>query len=173
MKTGAFICSFFYLMITACSQPAVKWHIVLGHDKDGSVISGSAKDLISTIRQGCEIRVAWGAHRAVDPSRTIEHKATPIWIAVRDGKTVEVQLDDFLINLNVLGKPTTDHPRREKFGGTQEAILWRANLKTDGSFHAVWYKAGSGDFVTSIPQRHPMRWFADCKPTPSTPLYGK
>lgn len=148
-----------------------KWHVALHHDREGKVLSGDIGKLISSIRNGCNLRVGWGTKRASDPTQTIEHIATPIWVSVRNSETVEVQLDDYLINLNVLGEPAEDHPRRDRFGGTEKAVNWRASLKTDGSFDAVWYDAGTGAFIERIPQKHPMKWFVDCEPKASTPLF--
>lgn len=156
------------ILISACNQSSTRWHLQLSHSANGDVLRGSHANLINSIRSGCEIRVAWGARRKADPQRTIEHIATPLWVAVRDGMQVEVQLDDFLINLPVLGEPETDHTRRAQFGGTSEVVMWRANLKTDGSFDAVWFKPHSGEFVYRAPQQHPMKWFSDCAAVDST-----
>jgi len=159
------------LILTACTQSMSSWTLVLSHDAEGVVTSGAQKNLVNAIRNGCQIRVAWGARRAADPSRTIEHIAEPLWVSVRDSESVEVQVGDFLINHRVLGEPAADHPRRERFGGTEKAVMWRANLKTDGSFDAVWYYPHNGEFITRIPQRHPMKWFADCPDAPASPLF--
>ena len=160
---------FSLILLSACDQSSSRWHLQLSHSAKGDVLTGSHANLVSSIRSGCEIRVAWGARRKADPQRTIEHSATPLWVAVRDGMQVEVQLNDFLINLPVLGEPETDHPRRAQFGGTSEVVMWRANLKTDGSFDAVWFKPHSGEFVFRAPQTHPMKWFSDCEVTNSVP----
>lgn len=160
----------FSIVVTGCA-PEPKWHLKLAHTAEGDVLSGSKEELIGAIRNGCQIRVAWGARRAVDPNMTIEHIATPGWISVRNGDAVEVQLDGFMTNLAVLGEPPEDHPRRERFGGTEKAVSWRANLKTDGSFDAVWYYADTGELVERVPQTHPMKWFADCANKASQPLY--
>jgi len=56
---------------------------------------------------------------------------------VRNSETVKVQIGEFLINLSVLGEPAAEHPRRERFGGTEKAVMWRANFVTDGTFDAV------------------------------------
>ncbi|MBL4870402.1 MAG: hypothetical protein JKX72_05560 [Robiginitomaculum sp.] len=159
------------MFLSGCVQPAEQWHLALSHDNQGDVLEGSESRLVSAIRQGCNIKVAWGARRKADASRTIEHSARPIWISVRDGSKVEVQIGDFLINLKVLGEPTAEHPRREQFGGTDKAVKWRAALKTDGSFDAVWYYPHSGDFIKRVPQRYSMKWFTDCRIKQSKPLY--
>ncbi len=156
---------------TAAMTSGSPWRVALAHDRNGKVQSGNISELVAAIRRGCQIRVGWGAHRAADPNQTIEHIATPTWVAVRNGAEVEIQLSDFVINLNVLGEPAADHPRRERFGGTERAVNWRANLKTDGSFNAVWYDGATGKFITRIPQRHPMKWFVDCEMGSAEPLF--
>ena len=76
-----------------------------------------------------------------------------------------------MINLSVLGEPESEHRNRDRFGGVNQVVKWRANLKTDGTFDAVWFAPHSGEFIERIPQRHPMRWYADCQPTENRPLY--
>lgn len=159
------------VIFSATIASAASWNVALHHDKDGNVISGSSDALVSAIRRGCQLRVGWGAKRAADPTQTIEHLATPAWVTVRNSNMVEVQLSDFIINLDVLGEAAVDHPRRERFGGTEKAVNWRATLKTDGSFNAVWYSAATGEFVTRMPQRHPMKWFTDCVPGAAEPYF--
>ncbi|MBX2821778.1 MAG: hypothetical protein KTR29_18920 [Rhodothermaceae bacterium] len=162
---------FFVGVLSACEAPDTQWHLALKHDSQGVVQEGGINELISAVRLGCNIRVAWGARRRADSTRTIEHIANPVWVSIRDGQSVEVQLDDFMINLSVLGNPPEEHPEREPYGGTERAVMWRANLKTDGSFDAVWYDAANGEFITRVPQQHPMSWFVDCIPGEAEPLF--
>jgi len=70
--------------------------------------------------------------------------------------------------LSLLGD---DFPREDSFGGTDEIVQWRATLKPDGSFNAIWYKPHSGALVTRRPQNYPMKWYADCDPGEALPLY--
>lgn len=159
------------VMVAGCANSNAVDTIALRHDAQGDVVSGSVENLIRSIRSGCDIKVGWGARRATDPQSTIEHLASPVWISVRNGNAVEVQLSDFLINLPVLGEPDTDHPRRERFGGTSRVVMWRANLKTDGSFDAVWYDPVTGELITRVPQNHPMTWFSSCAGVSPQPLF--
>ncbi|MEM1105089.1 MAG: hypothetical protein AAGH87_01770 [Pseudomonadota bacterium] len=160
------------LALAACAQTQVSpWHLKLSHTAEGVVTAGSRSDLIDAVRNGCQLRIAWGARRRSDPNRTIEHVAEPVWVSVRDGAGVEVQLDAFMINLAVLGEPPGDHPARDRFGGTERAVSWRANLHSDGRFDAVWFDAATGDFIARVPQRHPMRWFANCPAAPAAALF--
>lgn len=159
------------LCLSACEPGAPGWHLAVKHDSQGVIQEGELERLVDAVRAGCDIRVAWGARRRADSTRTIEHIAEPVWVSVRDGGSVEVQLDQFMINLGVLGEPAAEHPQREPYGGTERAVMWRANLKTDGTFDAVWYDAATGEFITRVPQRHPMSWFTDCVPGNAAPLY--
>ncbi|MEM9495742.1 MAG: hypothetical protein AAGA09_07035 [Pseudomonadota bacterium] len=159
------------VFLTACRGDQSPWRLALSHDANGAVIEGDAAHLVSAIRHGCDIRVAWGARGRANPDRTIEHVSTPIWVSVRNDTDVEVQLDAFAINLAVLGEPPADHENLEPYGGVERMVKWRATLKTDGTFDAVWYYPHNGAFVARVPQRHPMRWFVNCAPGPATPLY--
>ena len=159
------------LTISACSPSEPKWRLMLKHDENGQVLAGDVQRLVGAIRNGCALRVAWGARLRSDDRKTIEHVSTPLWVAVRDGEIVEVQLDDYLINLAVLGEPIDAHPQRERFGGTAKAVMWRANFSTNGAFDAVWYDAATGAFITRVPQTHVGSWYADCNPQESMPLF--
>ncbi|MEO9470371.1 hypothetical protein [Parasphingorhabdus sp.] len=170
-KTALFSSALFSVAPLSGAVAASSWHLALAHDREGNVQSGTHENLIAGIRNGCQLRVAWGTRRTTDPSQTIEHIASPVWVSVQNGREVEVQLSDFVINLGVLGKPAADHPRRAPFGGTEKAVNWRANLKTDGTFDAVWYDAENGNFIARVPQRHQMKWFTDCTPKTSEPLF--
>ncbi|MEP3226535.1 MAG: hypothetical protein ABJO01_11210 [Parasphingorhabdus sp.] len=142
--------------------------MLLAHDADGKVGQGDRQHIVNAVRQGCRIRIAWGSKGA---TRTIEHIAEPMWIAIRDSSDIEAQIGDFMINLNALGDPPSDHPRRERFGGVDKVVKWRASLKPDGTFNAVWYYPHDGEFISRVPQRHPMKWFADCKPEAAEALF--
>ncbi|MEM9057542.1 MAG: hypothetical protein AAGD86_08705, partial [Pseudomonadota bacterium] len=153
------------------ASPSNPWHLRVAHSAQGEVTAGSVAALIDSIRAGCRVRVAWGARRAADPTRTIEHSAVPNWIAVRSGESVSAQIGGFTPNLRVLGDAPDEHPRYARFGGTTTLTEWRADLSTDGSFDAVWFHPHDGSFVERVPQRHPMRWYADCLGVDASPLY--
>lgn len=144
------------------------WHLLLAHDANGKVEQGDHEQIVNAVRQGCQIRIAWGNK---GPTSSIEHIADPMWISIRNGNDIEIQIGGFLVNQNVLGEPPEDHPKRERFGGTEKVVEWRASLRTNGTFNAVWFYPHNGEFITRVPQRHPMRWFADCDPVTTAPLF--
>ncbi|MFK7889055.1 MAG: hypothetical protein AB8G16_19525 [Gammaproteobacteria bacterium] len=155
-----------------CSvAPPPSWHLMLAHDRDGDVTAGSPEHVASAVRNGCQIRIAWGARRIADATQTVEHVADAVWISVHNGTRIRAQVDGFMSNLAVLGEPLAEHPRFERFGGTSNAVLWRATLSNDGQFNAIWYGANDGQLKFRAPQRHPMRWYADCAARQSEPLY--
>ncbi|MEO1574513.1 MAG: hypothetical protein AAFU65_06085 [Pseudomonadota bacterium] len=147
------------------------WNLALAHDRDGNVTQGDVVNIANAVRRGCRVRIAWGARRAADPSRTIEHVADATWISVVNEELIRAEVDGFMANLAVLGEPSEDHPRMARFGGTEKAVLWRATLSSDGRFDAIWYGATDGELKVRIPQRQPMRWYADCAPGTAPPLY--
>lgn len=140
------------------------WHLMLSHDDAGEVQSGSVDKLVNTVRSGCQHRIAWGG----SGRRTVEHVADVKWITVHNDNELKAQIGDFLFNLEIMGE---DFPRAEPFGGTDSVTHWRATLKPDGSFNAIWYKPHSGEMVTRRPQNYPMKWYADCNPGKAAPLY--
>ncbi|MFK8017525.1 MAG: hypothetical protein AB8G17_19030 [Gammaproteobacteria bacterium] len=169
MKTALLIVGL--MCLAACASSGQDWRLALKHDRDGTVVHGNESLLVDAVRRGCPLRVAWGTRRRADPTRTIEHVATPSWVSLRDGQHVEVQLDEFMINLSVLGEPPEDHANRAPFGGTERAVYWRASLKTDGSFDAIWFDRQTGELIRRVPQRHAMSWFVQCAPQRAEPLY--
>jgi len=145
-------------------QLSSPWHLMLAHDKDGNVQDGSVANVVNTVRNGCQHRIAWGGAGR----RTVEHVADVKWITVHNDVELKAQIGDFIFNQEFLGE---DFPRAEPFGGTDEIVQWRATLKPDGSFNAIWYKPHSGALVTRRPQTYPMKWYADCDPGVAAPLY--
>ncbi|MEL7296936.1 MAG: hypothetical protein AAGJ86_04690 [Pseudomonadota bacterium] len=161
-----------FLILCACStQSQNGWHLLLAHDSDGTVSEGAAEQVANAVRHGCVVRIAWGARRLADPSQTVEHVAEATWISVRNGDQLQAQLDGFMSNLHALGAPAEQHPRLDRFGGSEQAILWRALLSNDGHFDAIWYGSVDGALKARIPQQHPMRWYADCDGKAAMPLY--
>jgi len=148
------------------AQQASPWHLMLSHDRDGNVTEGSVANVVNTVRNGCQHRIAWGG----SGRRTVEHVADIKWITVHNENEVKAQISDFMFNQEFLGE---DFPRAEPFGGTDDVVHWRATLKPDGSFNAIWYKPHSGALVTRRPQNYPMKWFADCDPGEALPLYSE
>jgi len=170
------MCRLLFITLTTvlfgCQDNSTGWHLLLHHDAQGTAIEGKTENIVQAVREGCQLRIAWGARRARDPSQTIEHISEPDWVSIRNGTDVQIQLNEFLINHAVLGEPEDEHPRREPFGGTTQTVLWKAQLKPDGSFDAIWYSPQSGELVARRPQTHEMRWFADCRPSSNTkPLF--
>lgn len=146
------------------SELGSPWHLMLSHDREGQLLEGSVAQVVNAVRSGCQHRIAWGGAGR----RTVEHVADVKWITVYNDNELKAQIGDFLFNLEFLGD---DFPRAEPFGGTDEVVHWRATLKPDGSFNAIWYKPHSGELVTRRPQNHPMKWYADCDPGITEPLY--
>lgn len=159
------------LLCGCATSSTQRWHLKLAHDREGQVLAGNIAELATAIRSGCRIRIAWGARRRNNPEQTIEHVADALWVSLRNGNVVEAQVEGFLSNLAVLGESSAEHSRYERFGGTENVILWRAELTTDGTFDAIWYGAVDGKLKFRAPQRHPMRWFADCESRAAAPLY--
>lgn len=165
------LCLAAIICLAACAPKTHNWNLMLSHTSSGDVTSGSLEELTNAVRSGCQIRVAWGARRAANPNFTIEHVADIQWISVFEGRAVNAQIGGMFANQTVLGNSAEDHPRFERFGGTQEAVKWSAEISTSGSFNAIWYKPHNGQLVERVPQNHPMRWYADCVPAHTEPLY--
>ena len=145
------------------------WRIVYSADREGAVQQGSIDDLFSVIRQGCDIKIAWGGQRRGDPSLTIEHVAEPLWISALDGRKVQARIGGHAANLAFLGTPSPENDRTTAFGGREQVVRWQAEVSTEGDFDAVWYNAVTGELAARRPQRHAMRWISNCAPSSNTP----
>ncbi len=148
------------------------WHMLLSHDRTGQIEAGSKLQVINAVRNGCRLRVAWGSRRTSHPISSIEHVSEVSWISVRNQEFIKAQIGGLITNLEALGNFSENHPRLERFGGTEQVVEWWATLSTDGSFDAVWFAPHSGQFIARIPQRHPMKWYSDCRPSEAAgPLF--
>ena len=160
------------LILSGCAEHVSPWHMLLSHDETGTVKSGSAINVTKAVRQGCRLRVAWGSRGTMRPDLTIEHVSEPTWIAIRDNTNISVEIGGYTSNLKTVGDTSAPTARQIELGGTEHIVEWRATLKPDGSFDAVWFHPSSGEFIKRMPQQHAMKWFADCKATNVDPLYG-
>ena len=129
---------------------AQKWEVALRIDKEAAVVEGSKSKLINAIRQGCDVKIAWGWHNG---EKSMEHISKPVWTAILNEEEVLFHIDP------------------QVFGGIDWELLigsfegkdlkdeWRVIIDTNGSFDAVWYNRDTHEISRRIPQSHKMTWF--------------
>ena len=159
------------LLLGGCTDSTTSWSLQLHHDTQGEVLDGSHNQMINAIRNGCEIRVAWGGGSPDHPRGSVEHVSPAEWITLRDDNQISVQISGYISNQDVLDQGDTDTSQVGQYGGTRHLVAWRSTLKTDGTFNAVWYYPHNGEFITRRPQRYAMKWFSDCSPVEAPSLY--
>jgi hypothetical protein len=131
---------------------SLNWKLVYKNDHSGETLFGNKEDLIHAIREGQDVRVAWGVSVNISETQiTIEHTANPIFNTIIDGEDVISQLPE--------------HTAQKSYWNISEAefdkasVLWRGLVSTTGSFDAVWVDRATGTEVKRLKQRAIFSWF--------------
>ncbi|MEM1119888.1 MAG: hypothetical protein AAGJ18_05530 [Bacteroidota bacterium] len=147
----------FSLLQKSNSDTCQDWEIIFKNDKQGNTVHGSRAQLIQAIRNGCDVKIAWGSQRN---ERSIEHVSEPIWLAIQNESEVVAYLDAQVF----LPKDKTDWQPQE----------WRVKITTGGAFDAVWLNRITDTLVRNVPQQHTMAWMVRCSNAgeKATPLFS-
>ena len=129
---------------------AQQWNKVLQLDESGKVIFGSKSQLISAIRSGQDVKIAWGWKTE---DKSIEHISIPTWTAILNEKEVLFHIDS-----QVFGAISWDDAAGT-FEGANLEDEWRVIIDTNGTFDAVWYNRKNHEITRRMPQQHNMSWF--------------
>ena len=159
-----------FAMITVACRPGSSenlWHIAYKHDENGQSLSGSKAQLFSAIRAGKDVRIGWG-WKSDERGTSIEHLATPIWLAIINEKEVIAHLEPQVLSGIDWNTGTASY--------ADSALLsqeWRVVINTDGTFDAVWYDRKENKLLRHVPQRHIITWFVSDLADPQTkPLFS-
>ncbi|WP_420603659.1 hypothetical protein [Flagellimonas sp.] len=132
-----------------CNTPV--WAVAMKTAKNGEIVEGSKKVLINAIRNGADIKIGWGSK---GKNHTIEHLATPIWLAILDESEVLAHLSPQVLSNIDWEHLEANYEKKEMLG--QE---WRVVITSKGSFDAIWYDRKHDTLIKRIPQQHSMTWF--------------
>lgn len=154
--------------LSSCAQKDVdkdSWTIAFKSDKDGNTIAGSKKVLIDVIRNGGDVKVAWGFK---GKTHSIEHLSEPIWLAILDEKEVIAHL-----NPQVLSAIDWVNLKPNYADSTLAIQEWRVVISTKGDFDAIWYDRKENRVTERRPQDHPLTWMVRTTDftNSSTPLF--
>lgn len=151
----------------ACSdQQQDSWQVAYKHDNSGNPLAGSKDQLFAAIRAGKSIRIGWGWYNE-GRDLSIEHLASPIWLAIIDQKEVIAHLPPQVLSAIDWDTGTANYEK--------ESLLdqeWRVVINTTGDFDAVWYDRIEGKRSRRSPQHHTITWFVNERASASTkPLF--
>ncbi len=156
---------FSFILYSGC-QKKNDWVPVYKNDKEGNAILGSKMELINAIRNGNEIRIAWGSE---GKTHRIEHISDPTWIAILDETEVIAHIDP-----QVLSSVNWETLSADYSDSTKLNEEWRVVITTKGEFDAVWYDRENHKVLQRRPQNHVMTWFVKGEiGDNATPLYQK
>lgn len=151
----------------SCNSRSDSWQVAFKHDEEGKSISGSKEQLFSAIRAGKDLKIGWGWD-SEERALSIEHLATPIWLAIIDEKEVIAHLEPQVLSGIDWNTGTANYADSSLLN--QE---WRVVINTDGTFDAIWYNKKENQLLKRIPQRHIITWFVSDLADPQTkPLFS-
>ncbi len=126
------------------------WQMVYKTNKEGERVGGNKQHLITAIRQGLPVKIGWGGK---GKNHSIEHIATPIWLAVLDEQEVIAHLEPQVLSSTDWENLTANYTNPAKL--KEE---WRVVITTKGAFDAVWYDRKEHKRTKRVPQQHPLTW---------------
>lgn len=130
--------------------PKDSWQTVYKSNKEGKRVAGSKKDLIRAIRQGLPVKIGWGGKGKM---HSIEHVATPTWLAILDEQEVTAHLAPQVLSSTDWETLTANYANPAKL--KEE---WRVVITTKGAFDAVWYDRKQHKRTKRVPQQHLLTW---------------
>ncbi|MEM7730191.1 MAG: hypothetical protein AAF311_13115 [Pseudomonadota bacterium] len=125
---------------------------------NGEDISGSKEALFAAIREGQDIRIAWGFSIDRDgETLELEHIVEPVFLTAINGEHVAAQLPEHIAQqaYHDIDRALFDDP----------SVMWRGLMTTRGSFDAVWVNRATGEEVRRYPQRAALSWFGSSAPS--------
>ena len=141
---------------------APNWVLLYRNDSNGEKLAGSKQALLSAIRSGQPISVAWGfsAERA-GQQISVEHSISPVYVSIINETYVAAQLPEHIAQRQYvdIDGALFDDP----------AVMWRGLMTTEGTFDAVWVNRATGEQIRRYPQRATLSWFAPASPRLDTP----
>jgi hypothetical protein len=135
-----------------CRTPA--WRLMYRHDAEGRAVAGSKAALLTAIRRGDPVRIAWGGafRTPAGTMLSVEHSADPDFVTITGGTEVVAQIPEHLAQADYAREPTST------FGAG--AVIWRALFTTTGRFDAIWVDRATGQEVSRRPQKASVAWLA-------------
>lgn len=73
-----------------------EWKLLYSNNNLGENIYGQKEDLISAIRNGNPIRIAWASRRRSDSTKTVEHVVDGEFLTIANGQEVFAQIKPFM-----------------------------------------------------------------------------
>jgi hypothetical protein len=80
------------ILISTLQLSAQNWELVYHNDKNGQSVEGNIEDLKKAIRNGQEVRIAWGFQHPTIKKRSVEHLADAAFLTIQSDSIVHAQI---------------------------------------------------------------------------------
>ncbi|WP_395376805.1 hypothetical protein [Marinicella sp. W31] len=140
------------ISLLSCQNVFADWQLVYKNNRDGEVIEGNKNALMDAVRQGSNLRIAWGVIHPTQKDRYVEHITDPVFVTIASGQHVFVQTPEHI------GQTSYWDTEFQDFSSPQ--VVWRGLLSTTGRFMAVTYNRNTGETIRRAPQKAVMSWYA-------------
>lgn len=119
------------------------WQLVYQNDDKGNAVDGDLKQLISAVKRGKEVRVAWWGKR-------VYHTAEAAFLTIMTDSVVTAQIRP------IYGQT----PEFENYTITlKENLEWVLIVGTNGAGDAMMSNKSTGEIVGHRSRRIPVKWF--------------
>lgn len=144
-----------FLLISSCGFAQENWELVYENDRDGNTVTGSLDELISSIRNGKNIRIYFKMGRAKQPEVFVEHTALAKFTTVMNspnGQYVTAQID-----------PIVGQVPNYEDGQVQlkENLEWSLIASSSGTNDTMTRNVITGEIVDHRLVRWGTKWFVE------------
>ncbi|MEM6524444.1 MAG: hypothetical protein AAF693_11650 [Bacteroidota bacterium] len=138
-----------FLSLTT-SLSAQEWTLIYHNDEQGNVLSGDIGVLKSVVRNGGEIRIAWGFQHQNIPKVRVEHIADASFLTIQSDSIVHAQI-----------RPITGQvPNFDRGTITlKENLEWLFIGGTNGKMDRMTRNVITGEIVNHVLAQNEFKWF--------------
>ncbi|MEM6765445.1 MAG: hypothetical protein AAF824_18745 [Bacteroidota bacterium] len=126
------------------------WKLVLENDSQGEATVGSVDSLISAIRSGAEVRIAWSGGRPSDSLMRVEHLTDAKFLTIMSGKTVQAQIDP------IIGQTPDFEAQQITF---KENLSWCLLASTNGKADHIMRNEVTGEIISHRIRQRSFKWY--------------
>ena len=132
------------LLICYCNAFSQSWKLIYENDAQGNQVNGKIEELISAIKDGQEIRVAWG-------NKYVYHIADAAFITIMTDSVVTAQIEP------IYGQSPEFEGYSIQF---KENLEWRLIAGSNGKSDAMTRNVITGEIVGHNARNRAFRWYA-------------
>lgn len=135
-----------------CFSQETNWVLIYENDAEGNTIQGSKKELITNIRNGKNIKIAWISQRPNNPDIKVEHMALAKFTTILSDQTVFVQIEP------IIGQTPDFKTKQITF---KENLEWCLIAGSNGKSDTMMRNTITGEIIGHQIRKRGFKWYAE------------